>query len=102
MEVVADEEDLLDGGLERVDQVAGRGKARRGDEDGLVVFDTVLGPGLVEAIDDMGVGDQGDIESMRRGGRAGLLSPEFSGEQATERGGGEGVEVATVHEGGIL
>jgi hypothetical protein len=97
VEVVADEEDLFDGGVERVDEVARGGEARRSDEDALVVFDAVLAAFDVEVVDDVGVGDEREVELVGRGRRADLLSPEFLGEQASERGAGEGCELSAIH-----
>jgi hypothetical protein len=42
VEVIADEKDLLDGGMERVDEIACRGEAGRGDQNALVVLHAVL------------------------------------------------------------
>jgi hypothetical protein len=99
VEVVADEEDLLDGGAERVDEVAGGGEARRGDEDAFVVFDAVLAAFDVEVVDDVGVGDEGEVELVGGGGRADLLSPKFLGEQVSERGAGECCELSAIEHG---
>ena len=62
VEVVADEEDLFDGGVERVDEVAGGGVARSGEEDAFVVLDAILAAFDVEVVDDVGVGDEGEVE----------------------------------------
>jgi hypothetical protein len=96
VEVIANEEDLLDGGMQRVDEVASGGVTRGGDEDALVVFDAVLGAFDVEVVDDVGVGDEGEIELVRRGSCPGLLSPELPSEQATEGCSAEGGELSTI------
>ena len=79
VEVVADEEDLFDGRMERVDKIAGRDQARRREQNALVVLHAVLAAFDVEVVDDVGIGDKGEVELVRRCGRSRLLSPESAG-----------------------
>lgn len=65
VEVVADEEDLLDGGVERVDEVARGGVAGRGEENAFVVLDAVFAAFDVEVVDDVRVGNKRKVELVR-------------------------------------
>ena len=78
MEVVADEEDLLNFWLERVDDFSCGDKARRGEQNALVIFDAIFTAFDVELVDDVRVCEKGDVEEVRGRG-AGLLCPEFPG-----------------------
>jgi len=66
VEVVADEKDLLDGWVEGVDEIARRGQARSSYEDAFVVLDTVLAAFDIEVVDNVGVGDEGNVELAGR------------------------------------
>ena len=96
MKEVADEEDLLNLGVEAVDQVSCCRKPRCGDQDAFIVFDAVLAAFYIEVVDDVGVRDEGKVELVRRSRPAHLLSPELPGEQAAERSAGHRVELSAI------
>jgi hypothetical protein len=65
MEVVTDEEDLFDRGIERVNQISRGGKPRGSQEDALIVFNAILASLYIEVVDDVGIGDKGEVEGVR-------------------------------------
>jgi hypothetical protein len=67
------------------------------EQDALVIFCAVLASFDVEVVDDVGVGDQSEVELIGGGCRANLLSPESLGEQACEGYGAEGGELSAIH-----
>src|ERR1035437_1476728 len=53
VKIIANDEDLLNGGVKRVDEVARGGEARCGDEDALVILVAILAALDIKVVDDM-------------------------------------------------
>jgi hypothetical protein len=71
------------GGVE-AEATRGRDQARHGDENALVILDTVLALFDIEAVDDVGIGDESEAELARRCRGEDLHSPNLASEQAAE------------------
>jgi hypothetical protein len=76
VEVVANKKYMLDGRIQRVDEIARGGIPRCSHEDAFVILYSVLASLYIEVIDDVGVGYERKIEVAVAGGGSGLACPQ--------------------------
>src|SRR5258708_39648562 len=65
MEIVANEEHLLDGGMERIDKIACRDQPWSSEQNALIVLHPILAAFDIEVVDDMGISNEREVELVR-------------------------------------
>src|SRR3954453_9044023 len=94
VEIVAEQENLFDGGRERVDEIPRSDEARRGDQDALVIFDSVLTAFHIKVVDDVGIRNEGNIKASSSGLDRDLTRPQRAREVGSKSSGGEDAKPA--------